>query len=323
MLALAATSLDPTDPLRGATICEMADPVPAEEWTTISLRAASVNHHDLLALRGTGLVAADLPRILGCDGAGLDQSGNEVVIYPGVNDPGWHGPDDMDPRLSLISERCHGTFAEKIAVPKSNVFPKPPAFSFEEAACLPTAWLTAYRMLFTQAAATPGSTALVQGAGGGVATALIMLGKSAGVQVWVTSRSQEKRARALELGAAGAFEPGARLPRRVDCVMDTVGAATWRHSLAAVRSGGTVVVAGTTTGDDPPAHLSRILLGKLRIVGSTIGTREEFARLLQFCSDCDIRPPVHMSVDLEQGTAGLKAMLAGEIFGKVVIRIRS
>jgi NADPH:quinone reductase-like Zn-dependent oxidoreductase len=321
MLALAATGLDATDPLRGATICEMPEPVPSGEWTTISLKAASVNHHDLWALRGVGLVATDLPRILGCDGAGLDESGNEVVLYPGVNDPGWHGPDDMDPKLSLISERCDGTFAQKIAVPKSNLFPKPPAFSFEEAACLPTAWLTAYRMLFTQAGATPGTSVLVQGAGGGVSTALIMLGKASGVQVWVTSRSKDKRDLALELGAAGAFEPGARLPLRVDCVMDTVGAATWRHSLAVVRQGGTVVVAGMTTGEDPPAHLSRIILGKLKIVGSTIGTREEFAKLLRFCSDCDIRPPIHMSVDLEHGVAGLTEMLSGDIFGKVVYRI--
>jgi len=142
------------------------------------------------------------------------------------------GDETLDPRRSLLSERYQGTFAEKVAVPKRNLLPKPAALSFEEAACLPTAYLTAYRMLFDKSGAQPGATVLVQGAGGGVATALILLGRAAGYRMWVTSRSEAKREAALKLGADQAFATGARLPERVDVVMETVGEATWSQVLA-------------------------------------------------------------------------------------------
>ena len=140
-----------------------------------------------------------------------------------ISDPAWLGDETLDPRRSLLSERHPGTFAERVAVPARNLVPKPPELSWEQAACLPTAWLTAYRMLFTRGRVVPGMTVLVQGAGGGVATALIALGRAAGLRVWATSRSEEKRARAVALGADATFEPGSRLPERVDAVMETVG----------------------------------------------------------------------------------------------------
>src|SRR5437764_15462810 len=140
--------------------------------------------------------------ILGCDAAGLDEDGNEVVVHSVISDPDWRGDETMDPKRSLLSERTPGTFAERVAVPRRNLLPKPPELSFEQAACLPTAWLTAYRMLFTRGGARPGMTVLVQGASGGVSTALIVLGRAAGLRVWVTSRSVEKGQAALELGAA-------------------------------------------------------------------------------------------------------------------------
>src|SRR4030095_14411487 len=162
-------------------------------------------------------------------------------------------------KRSLLSERYKGTLAEKVVVPAQNVVPKPAGLSFEQAACLPTAWLTAYRMLFTQSGLKPGDNALVAGAGGGVATALITLARAAGIRVWATSRDEAKRAKALEIGAHDVFESGARLPERVDAVMETVGQATWSHSLKSLKQGGTLVISGATSGQAPTAdELNRI-----------------------------------------------------------------
>ncbi len=148
--------------------------------------------------------------ILGCDAAGVDEDGNEVVVHALVGDPDWAGDETLDPKRSILSERYQGSLAEQVVVPRRNLLPKPADLSFEEAACLPTAWLTAYRMLFTNAAVKPGDRVLIQGAGGGVSTAAIALARAAGLVVWVTGRDEAKRARALELGAHEVFEPGAR-----------------------------------------------------------------------------------------------------------------
>src|ERR671927_608100 len=146
-------------------------------------------------------------------------------------------------------------------------------------------------MLFTRSGLTPGQTVLVQGAGGGVATALIRLGSAAGFRVWVTSRDEGKQARALELGAEQAFPSGARLPQRVDAVMETVGAATWSHTLKALRPGGTVVISGATSGPNPAAtELNRIFYLQLRVVGSAMGTRDELEGLISFCELTGVRP---------------------------------
>ena len=159
-----------------------------------------------------GLKAEQLPMILGCDAAGYDEDGNEVVVHAVISQPGWTGDETLDPGRSLLSERFQGTFADRVAVPRANVVPKPASLSFEEAACLPTAWLTAYRMLFVQGGCKPGDTVLVQGAGGGVATALISLARAGGLKVLATSRDEAKRAKALELGAHEVYETGQRLP---------------------------------------------------------------------------------------------------------------
>jgi NADPH:quinone reductase-like Zn-dependent oxidoreductase len=318
VFAVYAARIDPDDPLGGLEQGEQPDPRGPEGWATVTVKAASLNHHDIWSLRGVGLAADQLPRILGCDAAGLDEDGAEVVVHAVVSDPDWSGDETLDPRRSILSERHPGTFAEKVAVPRRNLVPKPAGLSFAEAACLPTAWLTAYRMLFTRAGIRPGDTVLVQGAGGGVATALIVLGSAAGVRVWATSRSEEKRDQALALGAAQAFAPGARLPERVDAVMETVGAATWSHSLKALKPGGTLVVSGTTTGGDPPADLTRVFFRQLSVVGSTMGTREELARLLTLCALKDVRPVIHSELPLAEARRGFEAMLTGEIFGKIV-----
>ena len=237
MLAATAVRTDPDDPLGGLEVGERPDPDPRPDWVTVRLRAASLNHHDLWSLQGVGLPADRLPMVLGCDGAGIDEQGNEVVVHAVISDPDFRGDETLDPKRSLLSEVYDGTLADLVSVPRRNLVPKPAQLSFEEAACLPTAWLTAYRMLFTQAAARPGQTVLVQGAGGGVATALVAIGRAAGLRMWVTSRDAGKRERAVELGAEQAFESGARLPERVDAVMETVGEPTWDHSLKSLTPG--------------------------------------------------------------------------------------
>src|SRR5919107_2164412 len=184
MFAVYAESFSSDDPLSGLRLGERPDPVAESGWTTVDVRAASLNHHDLWSLRGVGLKEDALPMILGCDAAGVDEDGNEVVVHAVISSPGWQGEETFDPKRSLLSERHQGCFAARVAVPRRNLVPKPPSLSFEEAACLPTAWLTAYRMLFTRGGLTPGHTVLVQGAGGGVATALICLARAAGLRVW-------------------------------------------------------------------------------------------------------------------------------------------
>jgi len=318
VLAAYAARTDPDDPLTGLEVGERPEPEVPEGWTTVTVRAASLNHHDLWSLRGVGLAADRLPMILGCDAAGIDEDGREVVVHAVISDPAWRGDETMDPKRSLLSEVHPGTLAERVAVPQRNVVPKPPELSFAEAACLPTAWLTAYRMLFTRADLAPGATVLVQGAGGGVATAAIVLGAAGGLRVWATSRSEDKRERARVLGADAVFEPGARLPERVDAVLETVGAATWSHSVKALRPGGVLVISGATSGDATPAQLTRIFFLQLSVVGSTMGTREELVRLVRFCADRGIRPLIHATMPLGQAREGFAAMAQGGLFGKVV-----
>jgi NADPH:quinone reductase-like Zn-dependent oxidoreductase len=322
MFAVTAARFSPDDPLSALESGDHAEPSPPDGWTTISVKATALNHHDVWTLRGVGITADRLPMILGCDAAGIDTAGNEVVVHSVVSDPGAAISDEtLDPSRSLLSERFDGTFAERVAVPSRNLVPKPAALSFADAACLPTAYLTAFRMLFEKSGAEPGSTILVQGAGGGVATALILLGSAAGYRIWVTSRSEAKRERAVELGADQAFPTGARLPERVDVVMETVGEATWSHSLKALRPGGRIVVSGATSGMMPPADLARVYFLQLSVVGSTMGTRDQLGRLVKFCDQTGVRPLIDRVLPLSQARDGLAAMINGELFGKVVFTI--
>jgi len=319
MFAVYAEKFSPDDPLSGLVVGERPDPVAPDGWTTVTVKAASLNHHDLWSLRGVGLKEEALPMILGCDAAGHDEDGNEVVVHAVVSDPGWTGDETLDPRRSLLSERHQGTFADKVVVPRHNVIAKPASLSFEEAACLPTAWLTAYRMLFVQGALKPGDTVLVQGAGGGVATALITLARAGGLTVLVTSRDEAKRAHALEIGAHEVFESNQRLPVTVDAVMETVGRATWTHSVRSLRPGGRIVISGTTSGphvDD--AQLTRIFFLQLSVIGSTMGTRGELASLVRLLDATGARPLIDRVLPMSEAHGGFAAMARGDIFGKVV-----
>jgi NADPH:quinone reductase-like Zn-dependent oxidoreductase len=319
MFAVTASRIDAANPLNGLELGERPAPTVPDGWTTVTVRAAALNHHDLWTLKGVGIREEQLPLVLGCDAAGIDEDGNEVIVHSVIGDPDRGGGDEtLDPKRSLLSERYDGTFAEQVAVPRRNLVPKPEALSFEAAACLPTAWLTAYRMLFDKAELQPGSTVLVQGAGGGVATALIALGSAAGYRVWATSRTEAKRKRALELGADAAFESGARLPDRVDAVMETVGQATWAHSVKSLRPGGRIVVCGATSGPMPPAELTRVFFLQLSVVGSTMGTRDQLLRLARFCGTTGVRPLIDRTLPLSAAKEGFAAMAGGDLFGKIV-----
>src|SRR5918998_991717 len=311
MLAAFVSTPAPKDPLSVLEVGDRPEPEAPDGWTTVEVKAVSLNHHDLFSLQGIGLPQERMPMILGTDAAGLDPDGNEVVVHGVVTSPEWTGDETLDPKRSLFSELHQGTMAEQVVVPKRNLVPKPAELSFGEAACLPTAWLTAYRMLFVKSGLRPGATVLVQGASGGVATALVRLGSAAGYRMWVTGRSEEKRAAALVLGADQAFETGARLPERVDGVMETVGKATWSHSVKSLRPGGVIVTSGATTGFDPSAELNRVFFTQLSVVGSTMGTRGELESLIELCRVTGIRPLIDVELPLAQARDGFQRMLEG------------
>lgn len=322
MRAAYAATANPDDPLSALVIGERPEPVAPSGWTTVQVTAASLNHHDLWTLRGVGISVDRLPMILGCDAAGIDTAtGQEVVVHSVIRGDSWTGDETLDPGRSLLSEKYQGTFADLVIVPSGNVVPKPAELSFAEAACLSTAWLTAYRMLFVNSGLRPGQTMLVQGASGGVAGACIAMGRAAGYRVWATARTDAKQAAALELGAHQAFLSGARLPERVDVVFETVGEATWGHSLRSLKPGGRIVISGATSGANPPAELNRVFFLQLSVVGSTMGTRAELAELVAFLVGTGLRPRIDRAIPLESAADGLSAMAAGDHIGKIVLEI--
>lgn len=304
---------DADNPLAALAVGEQPEPThPDDDWVTVQVRASSLNHHDLWSLRGVGLSADRLPMILGCDAAGVDPDGNEVVLYPLV-------PDPTDPRgVSILSENHPGTLAELVAVPRANLVPKPTDMSFTDAACLPTAWLTAYRMLTTRGRVDEGESVLVQGAGGGVATAAVVLAGALGKRVYATSRDAAKRERIAALGAT-AVEPGARLPERVDVVIETVGGATFDHSMKSSAPGARIVVSGATAGHEPKVNLRRVFAMQLEILGSSMGTPAELADLLALCAQRGIRPVVDGVYGFSRVEDAFARLHSGEVFGKVVL----
>ena len=330
MKAVYASTVNHDDPLASLAVGEQSEPQPRQYWSTITTRAVSVNHHDIWSLQGVGLAAEQTPMILGTDAVGvLDEdipgkhglkAGSEVVLYTVVGSDG-NGVAPGE-RRSILSERYPGTMAEKVAVPSANVFAKPANLTTVEAAALGTSWLTAYSLLFNAAGVKPGDSVLIQGAGGGVSTAAIQLAHAAGLEVYVTSRNEAKRAKALELGADAALETGARLPRKVDAVIESVGAATWSHSVKSVRPGGAIAICGATTGDQPGAELTRVFFQDIRVQGSTMGSREDFARLLRFVQIADIHPAIDSVFSgLDAAPEAFAKMVAGDVFGKIVIEL--
>ncbi|MFC4242088.1 zinc-binding dehydrogenase [Gryllotalpicola reticulitermitis] len=320
MRAAVAVAQSMEDPLAGLSLEEVATPQAQPGWTRIRVRAASLNPHDIWTLRGVGHPAERIPMVLGCDGAGVTDAGDDVVIHPVLGDPNRGGGDvTFDPRRALLTETVNGALAEYVLVPDSCVVPKPEWLSFEDAATLGIVWGTAYRMLFTRARLRAGDRVLVQGASGGVGSAAISLARAAGARVFATARTQAKRDFALAVGAHEVFESGARLPERVDVVVDTVGEATWGHSLRSLQPGGTIVTCGATTGNMPPAELNRIFFQQLSVVGSTGSTRSEFEALIRFLGAAGIRPHIDSVLPFDEVRSGFQRLIDGDVRGKLVV----
>ena len=321
MHAIYAAGIDRDDPLAVLVIGDVEPKPTPEDWVDVDVKAMSLNHHDVWALRGQALREEQVPMILGTDAAGIGPDGTPVVVHAVIGDPGRAegGDETLDPTRSLLSEIYPGTFAERVRVPPRNLIPLPEGMDFTEAACLPTAYLTAYRMLATKSQTKPGDTVLIQGAGGGVATAAIVLAKAMGLRVWVTSRDPAKGAWARSIGAEEAFDIGARLPDRVDAVIETVGEATWSHSLKSLRPGGVVVVSGATSGAMPAADLNRVFFLQLQVVGSTMGTAGEFSQLVSLMRNADVKPIIDRIIPMDRAREGFTAMIEGELRGKVVM----
>jgi NADPH:quinone reductase-like Zn-dependent oxidoreductase len=312
MRAAYASAFNPDDPLAALEVGEQPEPA-QEGWVTVDVRASALNHHDLWSLRGVGLRAEQLPMILGCDAAGVDPDGNEVVVYTVIDEPTGDGRAS-----SILSEYFPGTLGERVAAPARNLVAKPAELSFAEAACLPTAWLTAYRMLTTKGRLPEDGSVLVQGAGGGVATAAVVLGVALGARVYATSRDADKRERVAALGAT-AVESGARLPERVDVVIETVGEATFDHSLKCAKQGGRIIVSGATAGHLPKVNLRRVFSGQLEILGSMMGTAEELGKLLELCATRGVRPVIDSEYGFSDVRGAFERLASGEVFGKVVV----
>jgi len=295
---------------------EVADPVAGPGEVLVELRAASLNHLDLWVRKG--LPSVPKPRILGADGAGIRvDTGERVVINPGLE----HGNV-----ITVIGEHTDGTHAELIAVPEANVFPLDDSISFETAAAFPLVYETAFRMLVTRSQLAAGEWVLIWGIGGGVATAAFEIARAIGAKTLVTSGSEAKLQTAREWGAdlavphadaaAAAKELGG-----VDLVVETVGEATWKDSLAAVKAGGRVVVCGATTGPNPPAQLHRFWWKQLTVYGSTMGTRADFLGAYELVRSGRARVHVDSTFPLADIRSAHERLEAGEQLGKIVLTI--
>ena len=304
------------------------DPVAGPGEVLIGLRAASLNHLDIWLRRG--LPSAPKPRILGADGAGVVvalgegvdrfREGDEVVINPG-----------LDEGARIVGEHMDGTHAELIALPAEYVYPLPDGFTFEQAAAFPLVFETAYRMLVTRGGLQEGEWVFVWGIGGGVATAAMQVAKALGARVIVTSSSDEKLARAAELGAdatvnhaqadVAAAVREATSGHGADLVVEHVGEATWKTSLQVAAPGGRIAVCGATSGPNPPANLHRIWWKQLTVLGSTMGTQADFQAVYELVASGRAEPVVDQAFPLAEAAAAHEHLEAGRQLGKVVLTI--
>jgi len=257
--------------------------------------------------------------ILGNDAAGRLDDGTAVVLYPLITNADRTGDETLDPGWHVLSEKVQGTMADCVVVPRRNALALPKELSPLHASVLGTAWLTAYRMLFVKSGLRPGQTMLVQGATGGVSSALIQLGRAAGFEVWATSRSRDGQEQAERLGAHRVFASGAELPRKVIAVFDSVGAATWEHSLGVVERGGVIVTMGVTTGSDVTMNLLPVIVNQLAIQGTIMGTRAEMLDLMNFVVRHNISPAIGNVLPMERAAEAFAGMCMGRMRGKSVL----
>lgn len=321
MLAVSATAPNVGNPLSGLKVDRVPLPTVPEGWVRVRLSAAAINYHDIFTLQGFATHPLKFPRILGCEGCGSLEDGTPVILYPVMNDPDYLGDETLDPGRHVFHEITEGTLAEYVIAPLRNVLPRPSDLDATHGAVLGISWLTAYRMIFTKSGLRPGQTMLVQGSSGGVSTALIQLGAIAGMRVWCTGRSAEKRDLAVKLGAERTFAPGEFLPSQVDAVFDTSGAATWEHSLASVKPGGSIVTCGAHGGFKISMDLLRIFNDQISIHGVYAGTLKEFKDLIQFVVSKRISPMIGAVVSLSDAHRAMKGILEGHTSGKTVLTV--
>lgn len=297
------------------------DPVVPERHVRVRVRAASINAADLAAAAGYR-ASPGRPTVLGSDGAGITDDGREVIIYPILADRAYADPM-LDPRLRMLGQGVDGTFAQTVALPETNLVIKPPAMPWEYAACLGTAWLTAYRMLTSRGRLLAGETVLVPGTGGGVSTALITLARTLGGRVWVLGRNPDRRRWAVEqLGADAAFSPDQALPGPVDLACDSVGGAVFERCLATLRPGGRIVVAGSSAGASARLDLPSLFVRSIGVLGSAMGTTSELSELAQLVTERQATPTVDSVWDLADGVSALAHARDGHPRGKVVLRMQ-
>jgi NADPH:quinone reductase-like Zn-dependent oxidoreductase len=321
MFAVFAARPNPDDPLASLVVGERPEPEVPNGWVRVKISHASLNRHDLFTLRGITAQPDPIsfPMILGNDGAGTLEDGTPVVIYPVMGSEDWRGDETLDPRWHILSERVAGTFADYVAVPNRNAIPLPEGLSALDASVLGTAWLTAYRALFTKSNLKPGETLLVQGASGGMSTALVQLGRAAGFEVWVTSRSATGRDLAERLGAHRTFGWNEALPRNVQAVIDNIGPASWEHSMASVARGGTIVITGLTTGPEVKLALLPVLGDQITLCGSIMGTLLDMKRMITFIISSGIKPEIGEVIPMERAREAFRKMWQGETLGKTVL----
>jgi NADPH:quinone reductase-like Zn-dependent oxidoreductase len=320
MFAIYATHAAPDDPLSALEIGEQPEPAAREGWVRVKISHASLNRHDLFTLRGITAhpEGISFPMILGNDGVGTLDDGTPVVIYPVLGSDDWRDDETLDPHWNIFSEFVPGTFADYIAVPRRNAVPLPNGISALHASVLGTAWLTAYRALFTKSGLRSGQTLLVQGSSGGMSTALIQLGRAAGFEVWSTSRNDEGRALAEKLGAHRTFTSNEKLPHKVRSVVDNIGPASWAHSIASVARGGTIVITGGTTGFDVNLPLLSVLSEQITVRGSIMGTLQDMKDMVTLIAASGIKPEIGLVLPMEQAVEGFRAMWEGRTHGKTV-----
>jgi NADPH:quinone reductase-like Zn-dependent oxidoreductase len=320
MFAVYASHAAPDDPLSALELGDMPEPTAPEGWVRVKVSHASLNRHDLFTLMGRSGHPEGIayPIILGNDAVGTLDDGTQVVIYPVMGGEDWRGDETLDPQWHIPSEFVNGTFADCVVVPKRNAIPLPATVAPMHAAVLGTAWLTAYRALFTKSGLRAGQTVLIQGATGGMANALIQLGRAAGFEVWATSRTEAGQAMAIEFGAHQAFPIGALLPRKVAAVVDNIGQETWAHSVSSLARGGTLVITGGTTGFDAPLNLLAMICDQLTVTGTIMGTRDDMQNMMTLIANAGIEPAIGAVLPLERASEGFRAMWEGKMAGKTV-----
>lgn len=328
-----AIQLTETGPPEVLALTTVADPSPAAGEVIVELRAAALNRRDVFLRKG--IAPSPLPVILGSDGAGTIRSlgagvsglaeGDEVVIFPSLS---WGGGEGApQPGFRILGGPDDGTYAELIRIPAENAFPKPSRLSWEEAAALPLAGLTAWRALVSRADLRPGETVLVLGIGGGVATFALHIARAAGARVIVTSSSDEKLARAADLGAAAGINytdedwvdhVKAVSGGGVDVVVDSVGS-TWAASVNCLKPSGRLVVFGGTGGGKVEMMVRPVTMGQVSILGTTMGSARDFAGLLAAVEHQDWLPVIDSVRPLSEAADAHSREEAGEHFGKLVL----